>query len=399
MNKSDVKLPPIYKRKGRECYLDPIRKKLIYITPEETVRQRVISWLINELEVPADSIIVEQHLAHYGIQTKKRADIVIHKVNENNEICPVTVIECKAEDVYLDEKAQMQMLDYCDLIGAEYAMLVNGISQMVFKYDSEKEQYIVLEELPKYNDMMQGKFIEWESVELPPRIPFEGLEGFLKSDFESYEEDFYGWDISKLTPMKLAVPAFNFLECILDTRVKMPTGDYGKFELIEDYGVRMITYGNASGGKFYGPYRSLLVRVNGNIEFYSIAVTTYWKSTSPEKVKTCICVAHDDEKEAHHALQLVVDENLEVVGNRIDFYHHGRIAVGRMGSGKIDELRSFVKESCPQLISGKRFYLGSIVNDRLWRMDDPEVIRVIVNLIAYSMVRDEYRDYVKENKK
>ena len=40
---------------------------------------------------------------------------------ENYEICPVTVIECKAEDVYLDEKAQMQMLDYCDLIGAEHA--------------------------------------------------------------------------------------------------------------------------------------------------------------------------------------------------------------------------------------------------------------------------------------
>ena len=36
-------LPKIYTRKGRECYLDPIRKKLIYITPEETVRQKVIS--------------------------------------------------------------------------------------------------------------------------------------------------------------------------------------------------------------------------------------------------------------------------------------------------------------------------------------------------------------------
>lgn len=35
----ELRLPPIYKRLGKECYLDPIRKKLIYITPEETVRQ------------------------------------------------------------------------------------------------------------------------------------------------------------------------------------------------------------------------------------------------------------------------------------------------------------------------------------------------------------------------
>lgn len=40
---SKAKLPPIYKRNRKDCYLDPIREKLIYITPEETVRQQVIS--------------------------------------------------------------------------------------------------------------------------------------------------------------------------------------------------------------------------------------------------------------------------------------------------------------------------------------------------------------------
>ena len=47
-----TKLPPIYKRNGKDCYLDPIRKKLIYITPEETVRQEVISYLMDSLNVP-----------------------------------------------------------------------------------------------------------------------------------------------------------------------------------------------------------------------------------------------------------------------------------------------------------------------------------------------------------
>lgn len=39
MNSDCYILPPTYSRQGKECYLDPIRKKLIYITPEETVRQ------------------------------------------------------------------------------------------------------------------------------------------------------------------------------------------------------------------------------------------------------------------------------------------------------------------------------------------------------------------------
>lgn len=393
-----TKLPPIYKRNGKDCYLDPIRKKLIYITPEETVRQEVISYLMDSLNVPAEMLIVEQHLSHYGINTKKRADIVVHKVDKENVERPIAVVECKAPEVYLDLKAREQMLEYCNLIGADYAMLTNGIEKYCFKYDTEKGDYIILTAWPKYQDMLSEVYEEWDIGELPPRIPFDDLQHFLEEDFSQRDDDDYGMDISKLTPMNIAFPVFNLWEGLLDTRVKMPVGNYGMYELIEDYGVRMLSYGNASGGKFFGPYRSFLVRVNGNVEFYSIGVTTYCMSTSPTKVKTCIAVAHDDEKDAHHALQLVADDNLVVIGNRVNFYHHGRISVGKIGSGKISELRMFVQERCPQLISGNKFFLGSLVNDRLWRLDDPEVMNVIVNMISYAMVRDEYREYVKRNK-
>ena len=40
-----IPLPAIYKREGKECYYDTYRKKLIEITPEETVRQRVAAIL------------------------------------------------------------------------------------------------------------------------------------------------------------------------------------------------------------------------------------------------------------------------------------------------------------------------------------------------------------------
>ena len=108
-------------------------------------------------------------------------------------------------------------------------------------------------------------------------------------------------------------------------------------------------------------------------------------------------VAHDDEKEAHHALQLAVEDNVTDLGNKVNFYHHGRITVGRKGSRKVDELRRFVEERYPKIISGNHFFLGSLVNDRLWRLDDPDVIEIIENLISYSIVRDEYREYVKNH--
>lgn len=392
-------LPPIYKRNGKDCYLDPIRKMLIYVTPEETVRQKVISYLIKDLGVPAEMIAVEEHLSHYGVQSKRRADIVIHQVDDTEEVLsPIAVIECKAPNVFLSERTADQMLDYANLLGCEYAVMINGFDCFSYKYKEDSDQYVQIEKLPSYSDMSNGIYEEFDIGELPQRVAFEEMEGILKESLQ-YKMDFDPWeyDISPQTPFELAHAAFNLSECLLDTRIKMPTGKYGKFILIEDYGVRMLTYGNSSGGTFYGPYRSFLIEYNGSTEFVSFNVTTYWKSVTPDKVKTCLCVAIDNEKTTHHALQLVIDDNVTVEEDIVSFYHHGKIAVGNRGSGKIDELRLFVEDLCPQIISGKRFYLGSLKNNKLWTLEDENVISLIENLITYSLARDEYRKQVKEN--
>ena len=71
---------------------------------------------------------------------------------------------------------------------------------------------------------------------------------------------------------------------------------------------------------------------------------------------------------------------------------------GNIGSGKIEELRLFVSKERPEFIEGKRFSLGSLVNDKLWRLDDQKVVNLIINLISYSLIRDEYRKYKKSQK-
>lgn len=339
MDLSKAKLPKIYKRNGQDCYLDPIRKRLIYITPEETVRQKVISYLLDALEVPAGMMQVEEHLSHYGLKSRDRADIVVLGKNKDNDAFPLTVIECKAEKVPLDEKAMNQALDYSDALGSIYTLLINGDREFCYKYDETKKQYVQIEELPKYADMLTGDCVPVEQEALPERIPFEKLEEELRSAFAE-DEDGYHTDISKYTPMELALPVFNLWEGLLDVRVKMPTGKYGMFELLEDYGVRMLTYGNAAGGQYYGPYRSFLVSIDGNTEIFSIGINTYWKTSwidnnIPGKHPlTCICVAHDNEKTSHHALQMVVDEDAVAAGKTVKFYHNGRIAIGSIGSGK-----------------------------------------------------------------
>lgn len=394
----ELDLPPIYIRKGRKCYLDPIRKKLIYVTPEETVRQQVISYLIKFLSVPQSMITVEDRLSHYGIKTKERADIIVNRMDDD-QISPLAVIECKAPDVGLGEKEERQVLTYCDELQCDYAMLVNGTVCKCVKFCEESNDYKIIEELPSYQDMLAGEYKEYDIGELPPRIPFNKLKEELEEQFAEFADPHEAIDISPMTDMKIAVPAFNLLEGFYDTRKRMKLGDYGLFKLISDYGVRMLTYGNASGGTFYGPYRSFLIEYEGSTEFVSMSISTYFKSTNPDAVKTCLSVAIDNEKEAHHSLQMVLDDNLIVHGKNCYFYHSGRIAVGNMGSGKVGELREVVERKCPELVLGDKFYFGKLKNDRLWGLDDPRVATIIANLIKYALLRDEYRNQVKKRRK
>lgn len=392
------RLPKVYMRNNKECYLDFIREKLIYITPEETIRQKVISYLIDVLEVPKEVIAVEESLSHYGIKSSKRADIIIHAYDKENRMIPVVVIECKASDVFLGDRALNQMLDYCDALYCDYAMLINGNQEYCYKYDEDKNAYFEIEELPKYSEIVKGEYVFVEKEEIPERIPFEKHEEHLIDARKNFDGDYYFCDVSPQTPMEIAKPALNLCECLLDHRVKMPTGKYGMFELIEDYGVRMLDYGNASGGTFFGPYRSFLVNVDGSTEFVSFSITTYWKGKNTDNVKTCLAVAIDNEKTTHHSLQLVLDDNLVVEDNVCRFHHHGKIAIGNLGSGKVDELRKLVMEKHPEIISGNNFLLGTVINDKLWGLDDINIIKLIENLISYAILRDEYRDVVKKKK-
>jgi len=385
------RLPKIYKRGNKDCYLDPVRKKLIYITPEETVRQKVISYLIDVLDVPAEMISVEAHLSHYGVRSKRRADIIVHGTDSEGVLRPVAIVECKAPGIILGEKAADQITDYCNSLGCDFAMMVNDCESFTYHYDAKRDEYIQIDGLPKYSELLENKFSEYIPGEFPARIAHDKISAFLKANLDEYSPD-----ISNLTEHSLACAAFNLLEGLLDPRHQLPKRDYDLFSLIEDYGVRTLSYGNAAGGNFSGLYRSFIIDVDGSTEFVSIGLSTYATFARPDDVKTVLNVAIDNEKESHHALQLVLDDNVEYSGNKFTFLHHGKIAVSNKGSGKVDELREFVKARRPQLIFGKQFCMGTLVDDRNWNLDDTEVVNLIENLISYALIRDEYRALVKQ---
>lgn len=388
-----VKIPPIFVRDGRDCYLDPVREKLIFITPEETIRQKVVNYLMNALSVPKEMIMVEVKLSLFGSKSKGRADILVLKYDkEQHANTPLVVIECKAPGVLLGDKAIEQMVHYADELVCDYCMLTDGATAFCYHYNENNESYEVVEELPKYLDMVKGQYVRAPEWVQPPREKFEDM---IVAAYSYVEVGYLG----SSTPNYLLHPAANLLDAFLYTEHRLAAKQYKLFRVLEDYGIRFLSYGNQSGGNFQGPYRSFLIDYKGSTEFVSFGFSDYVTSARPDNIRSCMMVAIDNEEQTHQSVEYVIDDNLAVLNDKVTFYHHGKIGISNIGSGKVAELREYVAKSYPEILSGNKFCLGMLRYDRLWTLDDPAVEKLVENFISYALIRDEYRKFVKDKAK
>ena len=126
---------------GKDQLFDPFRKSWVALTPEEWVRQNLLQYLVQTLHYPSSLIAVEKEIK-LG-ELSKRFDIVVYK-NEK----PWMIIECKEAKVALNEKTMEQILQYQQVLTAQYLFISNGHETMGAKIESGKLQ--ALQNFPEY---------------------------------------------------------------------------------------------------------------------------------------------------------------------------------------------------------------------------------------------------------
>jgi len=126
---------------GKDQLFDPFRKTWVVLTPEEWVRQNLLQYLVQKLQYPSSLIAVEKEIKLGALS--KRFDIVVYK-NEK----PWMIIECKEAKVALNEKTMEQILQYQQVLTAQYLFISNGHETMGAKIELGKLQ--ALQNFPNY---------------------------------------------------------------------------------------------------------------------------------------------------------------------------------------------------------------------------------------------------------
>lgn len=129
---------------NKHSIFDEVRKKFIFLTPEEWVRQHCIKFLTHEKGYPLSLINVEKELRING--RKKRYDIVVYNSDGSIHI----LIECKAPKVAITQKTFDQIAQYNLNLSANYLMVTNGLAHYYCQMDMAEKRYVFLKDIPNY---------------------------------------------------------------------------------------------------------------------------------------------------------------------------------------------------------------------------------------------------------
>lgn len=131
-------------RNETQYIFDPVRKKYVVLTPEEWVRQHLLNYFIENKQYPKGLMSVEKEIKVNN--RKKRYDIVVY----NNKMQPWLLVECKQQDVVIDENTLMQLIQYHSVLQCPYWLLSNGNTHYCAKLTPDLN-IEWLQQLPTYN--------------------------------------------------------------------------------------------------------------------------------------------------------------------------------------------------------------------------------------------------------
>lgn len=142
----------IVHKNNKPYVFDKLRKKYVRFTPEESVRQHMVYYLIDTLGYPRSLIRLEETIAYGDLY--KRVDILIR---DNIKAQPIMLIECKASYHKINQTHLDQLAMYNQTIQAPFIVLTNGLCQVCFAINREKHTYRLLTTIPFFTTLVSKK--------------------------------------------------------------------------------------------------------------------------------------------------------------------------------------------------------------------------------------------------
>ncbi|MFO7940443.1 MAG: type I restriction enzyme HsdR N-terminal domain-containing protein [Bacteroidales bacterium] len=140
----------IIQKEGKPYIFDIVRKKYLQLTPEEWVRQHWVHYLHFDKHYPLSLISVES-----GLRVNKnanRSDLLCYDRQGRKRV----VVECKAPEVKITQKAFDQIARYNLTLKADYLVVTNGLTHYCCQIDLATGSYEFRQDVPDFPTLLHG---------------------------------------------------------------------------------------------------------------------------------------------------------------------------------------------------------------------------------------------------
>ena len=133
---------------GRQEIFDCLRRKYVALTPEETVRQAFVRFLIDKKQYPAGLMGNEIAITQNG--RSRRCDTVVFDRQGN----PLMIVEYKAAAVKVTQDVFNQIYRYNTVLRVRYLTVFNGRQLYCCRMDYDTNKAVFLADVPDYDDLL-----------------------------------------------------------------------------------------------------------------------------------------------------------------------------------------------------------------------------------------------------
>ena len=137
----------VSKDSNRRTIWDELRKKYVALTPEESIRQQFISYLIHTKSYSPTLMANEVTINVNGLS--RRCDTVVY----NQHLQPRMIIEYKRSDVEITEKVFNQIFRYNIPLKVEWLTISNGRELFCCRINYETMMPEFLNDLPSWEEI------------------------------------------------------------------------------------------------------------------------------------------------------------------------------------------------------------------------------------------------------
>lgn len=132
---------------GREMIFDDLRQSYVRLTPEESVRQHFVRYMIHECGYPRGLLAIEYAFTYQLMP--RRADVVVF----SRKGAPLLMVECKAPSLPVSQKTFDQVARYNKVIGVDYLAVTNGMEHYCCRLERESNSCHFLDGFPIFDDL------------------------------------------------------------------------------------------------------------------------------------------------------------------------------------------------------------------------------------------------------